>query len=77
MSKTTLAKIFAPAGPGTRAATVTARLSRGLYQLTDERGRPIQAESTALYAPGARVLVAGGRIVGTTGRASAGKTFYV
>ncbi len=77
MIKEALNNLFSPAAPASIVATVRRRIRADRYELTDDAGRLLQADSSAFWSPGARVTVTSGRIVAAAGRINAIKTYEV
>lgn len=75
--KTILKNLFAPPQPASITATVKRRLAPTRYELTDDSGLMIQAESTAVWSPGSRVIVQAGRIVASAGIAKTIRVYEV
>lgn len=72
-----LKTIFAQSPPSSIVATVTGRISPARYQLADDAGRIIQADSSLIWSPGSRVTVQSGRIVASAGAVGTIKTYEV
>jgi hypothetical protein len=70
MIKEALDNLFAPPQPQAIVATVQRRVAPGRYELVDDAGRRLQAVAAALWPPGARVTVQGGRIIAAAGTAT-------
>jgi len=75
--KDILKKLFAPTEPVAIAATVVRRIRQGLYELTDDAGRTIQADSPDAWATGDRVRIESGRIIGFAAMAPTIKIYEV
>lgn len=75
--KEILAKIMQPTAAPTIAATVVRRLAPGRYELRDDLGRLLQADSSVDYAPESSVLVQSGRIVSRSGNRSTIRIYEV
>ena len=75
--KDALKKMFTPDQPASIQATVQGRISTGRYELADDTGRKLQADSGLIWSPGARVIVQSGRIVSAGGQAQTIKTYEV
>jgi hypothetical protein len=75
--KEILGKIMQPEATATTRAAILRRLVPGRYELRDDLGRTLQAESDIAYAPGVAVLVLSGRIVARAGNSETIKTYEV
>lgn len=75
--KELLGKIMQPEATTTTRAEILRRLVPGRYELRDDLGRTLQAESETSYAPGVAVLVQAGRIIARAGSAETIKTYEV
>mgnify|MGYP000965394368 CR=1 FL=1 len=75
--KDVLSKIMQPATAPQMSATVLRRLAPGRYELRDDLGRVVQADSDLAYAPGATVLIQSGRIVARAAATTAIRTYEV
>lgn len=75
--KEILARLVATPPPTSQRATVVRRLSPGRYELRDDLGRMLPADSDVAYAPGVAVLVQAGRIVARAGTLQNIKTYEV
>ena len=75
--KDVLSRIMQPATAPQVSATVLRRLAPGRYELRDDLGRVVQAESDIAYAPGANVIVQSGRIVARAAAPAAIRTYEV
>lgn len=75
--KEALKKLFTPDQPTSITATVQGRISTGRYQLADDSGRILQADSGLIWSPGSRVIVQAGRIVSAGGQSQTIKTYEV
>lgn len=75
--KTILKNLFATTQPASITATVRRRIAPNRYELTDDSGLLIHADTTATWAPGRRVIVQGGRIVDSAAKAKTIKIYEV
>lgn len=75
--KDLLTKIMTPAVATQTTATVLRRLAPGRYELRDDLGRTVQAESDAVYPPGVSVLLQSGRIIARAATPQNIKTYEV
>jgi phosphoglucomutase len=75
--KDILSRLAGPLPKTSHSATVQRRLSATRYELRDDLGRIIQADSDTAYAPGVAVLVQAGRIVARVGTSQNIKTYEV
>lgn len=75
--KEELNNIFAVRSPVSIIATVRKRLSPGRYELRDDAGNLLIAESVVSWSPGSRVKVEGGRIVAAGGALQTIKVYEV
>ncbi|MGV0961807.1 MAG: hypothetical protein ACOYB1_18435 [Limnohabitans sp.] len=75
--KEVLNKLFAQDTPASVPATIIRWLSPGRYELEDDAGRKLQADTTAILSPGTRVMVQADRIVAVIGRNQSIRTYEV
>ena len=75
--KDVLSRIMQPAPAPQVSATVLRRLAPGRYELRDDLGRVVQAESDAVYPPGVSVLLQSGRIIARAAAPQNIKTYEV
>jgi hypothetical protein len=75
--KDVLKKLFTPETPAGVSATVLRWISPNRYELQDDSGRKLQADTTNVLSPGARVIVQAGRIVAVIGRNQTIRTYEV
>lgn len=75
--KEILQKLFAKDPAGAFTATVSRRLAPGRYELVDDSGRILQADTTLILSPLQRVTVQTGRVVSLSGPKQTIKTYEV
>lgn len=75
--KEVLKKLFTPDSPASISATVLRWISPNRYELQDDSGRILQADTTNILSPKTRVIVQSGRIVAVVGRNQTIRTYEV
>lgn len=75
--KETLEKLFKPDSQVAFAASVSRRITLGVYEVIDDAGRVLQINSSLVLLPSQRVIVGSGRVLSLSGLGQTIKTYEV